>query len=140
MRSRFIGLLVIFSAWALPGCTPSYYIDESLANYESIASQIKLGDPLDHVVPLLETAQANLDNSWKKRPERYTKNGTLVEIYFARTARQADGITTDDEFTPYVFNDGKLVAIGWTSIGGAKSQGQARSVTNINVTNSTIVY
>jgi hypothetical protein len=45
------------------------------------------------------------------------------------------GFVTDDEFTPYIFNDGKLVAVGWQTLGGIKSQGQARS----NNTNTTIV-
>lgn len=62
-----------------------------------------------------------------------------VEIFYMRTGRQADGITTDDEFTPYIFNDGKLAGIGWSLIGGPKSQGQATSDTYINTT-TTIVY
>ena len=63
-------------------------------------------------------------------------NGNLVEIYFFRSAWQSDGLTTDDEFTPYVFKDGKLVAIGWTSIGGIKSQGQASPARNTSPTSS----
>jgi len=28
-----------------------------------------------------------------------------------RSARQPDGLTTDDEFTPYTFNDGRFVGL-----------------------------
>ncbi len=43
------------------------------------------------------------------------------------------GFVTDDEFTPYIFNDGKLVAVGWQTLGGIKSQGQAKDVTTVIV-------
>ncbi len=46
----------------------------------------------------------------------------LVEIYYMRTGWVSDGITTDDEFTPFIFNNGQLVGIGWASLGGPKSQ------------------
>jgi len=49
----------------------------------------------------------------------------LVEILYYRSGWQRDGIVTDDEFTPYIFNDGVLVAIGWTTLGGPKTQALA---------------
>jgi len=55
----------------------------------------------------------------------------LVEIYFMRSGWQPDGLTTDDEFTPYIFHDGKLVGIGWSMIGGSKSQGQAQPIQSV---------
>jgi hypothetical protein len=41
-----------------------------------------------------------------------------VEIIFARTQRVSlpVGMTTDAEFTPFVFIDGKLQGIGWTAL------------------------
>jgi len=62
----------------------------------------------------------------------------LIEIYFMRSGRQPDGLRTDDEFTPYVFNDGKLVGVGWQVLGGAKSQGQTSPVTNVQ--QNVIIY
>jgi len=35
-----------------------------------------------------------------------------------RSARQPDGLTTDDELTPYIFNDERLVGIEWQVLGG----------------------
>jgi hypothetical protein len=55
----------------------------------------------------------------------YKKEGILVDILYFRSGWNSDGLTTDDEFTPYIFNDGKLVAVGWQFIGGKKSQGQS---------------
>ena len=77
-------------------------------------------------------------NTEIKQPDRYVKDGVNVEIIYFRSGWQPDGLVTDDEFTPYLFNDGKLVAIGWAILGGAKSRGQAG--TTVNVYNSTIVY
>jgi len=64
----------------------------------------------------------------------YKKEGVLVEILYFRSGWQSDGLTTDDEFTPYLFNDGKLVAVGWAVLGGAKSHGQTTPQTNIHTT------
>jgi hypothetical protein len=124
----------------LTACSPAYYINRTVSDYEAVADRVQLGDPKEKVIALLEPTQKDLDSSWRKKPEKYTKNDVLVEIYFARSGLQEDGLTTDDEFTPYVFNNGKLVAIGWTAIGGARSQGQARSNTTVNVQQQTIVY
>ncbi len=45
------------------------------------------------------------------RNEKYDMNGKDVDIWFYRTSWSEDGLETDDEFTPMVFEDGKL--IGW---------------------------
>ena len=55
----------------------------------------------------------------------------MIEILYFRSGWQSDGITTDDEFTPYVFNDDVLVAIGWATLDGPKTQGQSRPRQNI---------
>jgi hypothetical protein len=38
-----------------------------------------------------------------------------------RTGWVSDGLTTDDEFTPYVFTDEVLTSIGWVALGGPKT-------------------
>lgn len=45
------------------------------------------------------------------RNERYITNGKEMDIWFYRTSWNADDMETDDEFTPMVFENGKL--IGW---------------------------
>ena len=74
---------------------------------------------------------------FRKPAEKYIKKDVIVEIYFVMSNHQYDGIKTDDEFTPYVFNNGKLVGIGWTILGGPSTQAQAKPVTNVN-TNVTV--
>ena len=135
-----LGLVVLLCVFLLCGCMPDYVIDQSIAQYETVEGQIQLGDSKEKVIEILEPTQKSLSSEWRKKPEKYLKEGVVVDIYYARTGRQADGLTTDDEFTPYVFNDGKLVGIGWTILGGAKSQGQTTSTTNVNVQQRTIIY
>jgi len=134
------GLIILFGAFVLSGCMPAYYIDQSIAKYEDVEGQIQLGDSKEKVLEILEPTQKKLRSTWRKRLEKYIKEGVLVEIYYVRTGRQADGLTTDDEFTPYIFNDHKLVAIGWTAIGAPKSYGQTTPTTNVNVQQHTIIY
>ena len=77
-------------------------------------------------------SQERLKAGERKSPEKFMKGKDLIEIYFFRSGRQPDGLTTDDEFTPYYFVNGKLNGIGWNQLGGAKSQGQVVPRTNIN--------
>ena len=125
----------------LSGCMPSSYeIDSAISKYRSVSSNIELGDSKKDFVRNVLSVQSDLDSEYKKEPDRYIKKGVKVEIYYLRSSRQPDDLTTDDEFTPYVFNNGKLVAIGWASLGGPKTQGQAVSSTYVDNSNSVIVY
>lgn len=135
MKKIFIPTFFILS---LSGCIMA--IQDSITKYESVESKIELGYSKSKVLSILNPTQKDLQSNYKKRPEKYIKKEILVEIFYFRTGLQLDGLTTDDEFTPYVFNNGKLVAIGWTAIGGTKSQGQAVPRTNVIVQHSTIIY
>jgi hypothetical protein len=132
-----IKLFVIFIAYLfLSGA--SCQVEMAMSKYNSVKDQVSLGDTKNKVLGILNPTLSPLSSNMMKQPEKYIKDEVLVEIYFFRTGLQSDGLTTDDEFTPYIFNDGKLVGIGWTMIGGAKSQGQ--SSPRINVQQNTIVY
>lgn len=136
---------ISFFAFVMPlflmvsGCTTLLNIGEAIDSYQNIKDTIKLGDAIEVVVPKLNQAMLRLSPKLVKQPEKYLKNGVLVEIHFARSRRIGDGLTTDDEFTPYIFNDGVLVGIGWTIIGGPKSVGQVVPRTKIINNNTTIV-
>ncbi|TKB87437.1 MAG: DUF3192 domain-containing protein [Nitrospira sp.] len=123
----------------LTGCV-SMQIDSAISKYAATAEQVELGDTKEKVLAILAPTQENVPKSARKSSDKYIKDGVKVEIYYMRSARQPDGLTTDDEFTPYVFNDGKLVGIGWQILGGPKTQGQATSDTYIQNTNTTIVH
>ena len=132
MKKLLLPILFMLSA-----CSP-YQL--TVDDYVAVAPQISLGMAKQEVISILQPSQRRLSNTEIKQPDMYTKDGVSVEILYFRSGWQSDGLTTDDEFTPYLFNDGKLVAVGWAVLGGAKSQGQARSSTSVNVTNQTIVY
>ena len=120
MRFFLLSLFIVF----LSGCMSGIKIDNATDTYSSVANQISLGDSRLDVLAILEPAQAGLEGRWKKSPESFIKGGVNHFIYYARSGRVADGLKTDDEFTPYSFENDKLVAIGWTYLGGIKSEGK----------------
>lgn len=108
-------------------------IDNAIRQHSDLMPQIQLGESIEKVRGLLEPIQQQMRANARKPPDRFLKDGVEVYIYYARSGRQPDGLTTDDEFTPYVFQNGKLVAVGWATLGGPKTHGQATSDTYINV-------
>ena len=108
-------------------------IDDAIAAYQVRAKQIKLGDSKETVLNLLEPTQVELNPRECKSPEAFQQDQDTFEIHFFRSGRQPDGLTTDDEFTPYVFKNGVLTAIGWTVLGGPKTVGKTVPQTNVTV-------
>ncbi len=130
-RNRFIVLIALLALFVC-GCTSqNALIRQTIAFYNADAPAVKLGDRKDDVLAVLDGTQQFLPANARKNPESYLDNGVLVEIHFYRSGLQDDGLTTDDEFTPYVFRDGVLEAIGWTVLGGPKTQGQTRDEVHI---------
>jgi hypothetical protein len=107
----------------LVGCA-TVSIDSVIDKYRTEAPKVKLGDTKENVLSILLPTQEGLSSQSSKSFESYIQDGKVIEIYYMRSGRQPDGLTTDDEFTPYVFTDGALTGIGWTVLGGAKTQGQ----------------
>lgn len=139
-----IGLLV--ATTTLVGCalldspspSPSP-IQLTVDDYVAAAPKVSLGMTKAQVVETLQPTQARLRNTDIKQPDMYTKDGVLVEILYFRSGWQAsDGILTDDEFTPYLFKDGKLVAVGWITLGGPKTQAQVRAPAPANENTTTV--
>jgi hypothetical protein len=104
---------------------PGPAVDDSITRYEAAARGIQIGDSEDVVLGRLDPTQANLPPSARKSPDSFTVDGSHFDIHYFRTVHIPDGLTTDDEFTPYLFRDGKLMAIGWAALGGPKSTGQS---------------
>ena len=99
----------------------SGYFDNSIAE-----TNIELGDNKYKVLKILgPPTQKGLPQGAKKNPDKYMRGNDLIEIYYLRTGRQSDNLTTDDEFTPYLFKNGNLVSIGWQALGGPKTVGEA---------------
>ncbi|MBL0350187.1 MAG: DUF3192 domain-containing protein [Elusimicrobia bacterium] len=106
-------------------------IDAAIRKHDQVSSAIQLGSSKEEVLSILEPIQQTLSRKARKMPDRYLKDGKEYFIYYARSARQPDDLTTDDEFTPYVFVDGKLTGIGWAALGGPRTQGQAPAQINV---------
>jgi hypothetical protein len=141
MKTSFKILATSFLMVISSGCLPlSMQIDNGIKEYESVADQIELGETKEKVLSLLLPSQEGIPKKNKRRPEKYLKKNVKVEIYYMRSARQPDGLTTDDEFVPYLFNDSKLVGIGWQVLGGPKTQGQTTTNVNVSNENTTIIY
>ena len=58
-----------------------------------------------------------------KSPTKMLTGGKPVTILYCRTGWIPDSQSTDDEYTPFVFVEGKLNAIGWEAIGGPRTFG-----------------
>jgi len=129
-------LLIIFS-FVLAGCSP---VGTTIQNYRAVAGRIQLGDSKERVLDLLGPTQEKLPYDEMKDQDSYLEDGNLMEIYYARSGRQPDNLTTDDEFTPYIFKNGKLVAIGWKTLGGPKSFGKVLPPANVtNIHHTTVI-
>ncbi|MBQ77548.1 MAG: hypothetical protein CL692_03095 [Cellvibrionales bacterium] len=127
MTRSLIRLMTILSVTVLTACASNQSITAAISAYQQQAEKVSLGQSKAQVLALLEPTQMHLRSQSMKAAETYIDNDRLKEIVFFRSRSFADGIVTDDEFTPYVFEDGVLVAIGWTAIGGPKTQAQSRN-------------
>ena len=97
-------------------------IDSAITQYHDKSARVKIGDSKDTVLKTLMPTQESLPASARRAPEAFKDGEDVTEIYFFRTGWTRDGRTTDDEFTPYVFKNGILQAVGWTTLGGPKTQ------------------
>lgn len=116
-RLMLISILLFFVI--LTGCNPwpvAMQIRMATSAYDDVAHLINIGDSKERVLDILLPTQKRLSAHLKKPPERTVIDGKSIEVYFMRSGWQSDGRTTDDEFTPYVFVDNRLVAIGWNAM------------------------
>jgi hypothetical protein len=112
-------LMPILMVLLISGCFSN--IDSSINNYRDVRYKISIGDNKAQVISLLGSAQEDLDYRYQKDSDQYIDiDDIATEIYYARSGWQKDGLITDNEFTPYVFKNDKLVSIGWEAIGGQK--------------------
>ena len=122
--------IVLLGMTVLCGCTN---VSSSISAYHAAAPQIQLGMARDQVRAILEPTQSKLSLSQRRSPEQYTLDGKHVEIYFYRSYSSYNEVRSDDEFTPYVFHDGILQSIGWTALGGPKTQSMPRPEEHITI-------
>lgn len=140
MKQGFKLWILCLLTITLSGCTglrtdeeAALRIDKSIDAYRNASSKVQLGEKKEKVLSVLMPTQVELPLMAQKEQEAYFKGGKRIEIYYFRSKRYPDGLTTDDEFTPYVFTDGVLSGIGWHVLGGPKSVGQTTPETQIDI-------
>jgi hypothetical protein len=99
-------------------------IEDAISKYNSSATEVSLGDPKEKVLSMLGPSQQGLRGALRRPPEAFSTDQETVEIYYFRSGWTRDGKSTDDEFTPFVFRNGRLASIGWQALGGPKSVGE----------------
>ena len=122
VKTKVIFSILLMLSGFLCGCSNA--VSNAINRYHVVAPQIQLGMSKAEVLNILGPTQEGLSLRQTRGPEQYSKDGVHVEIHFFRSNVNYDKIVTDDEFTPYIFHDGKLAAIGWTAIVGPKTQAQ----------------
>ena len=115
---------ILLASLILSSCA-EIAMDRNLYEYKNIQNQLNLGDSKSKILGKLEPLMTDLPSSWKRPSDQYMVDQDIFYIYYHRTSWTQDGAVTDDEFTPYVFKNDKLVAIGWQSLGGPKTVGNA---------------
>jgi len=122
----------ITACLVLAGCSSELHT--AISAYEESAGQVEIGMDKEQVLSILQPTQEILGSDEQRAPERYVdENGQLVEIHYFRSNAYYDDVLTDDEFTPYVFRNGKLQAIGWAALGGPKTQAVPYPRTRFNM-------
>ena len=127
MIRRLIILLLIV------GCVPNPY-DLTVESYQEQSPRINLGMTKYEVSQILSPTQELLPTISIKERGMYMRDSIFTEIIYYRSKHYSDGKNTDDEYTPYIFEDSALVAVGWETIVGYKSQAQTRSI------NKTVIF
>lgn len=67
----------------------------------------------------------SLDGRYHKPSEQFMRDGKRVQIFHVMTSRIPDGTISPEEFTPIVFENDRLVSIGWTALGGSPADFKA---------------
>jgi len=133
---KIIFLLAVL-AISFSGCEG---VHSSIKKYYSVADQVQLGDSKEKVFGILVPTQVKLPYDEMKPADFYMEGEDFMEIHYFRSGRQPDNLTTDDEFTPYVFKNEVLIAIGWKTLGGPKSHGKVVPPADItNIEHTTII-
>ena len=119
--AALVGVLLSVSGCAETRCLIGQCAGMEIKRYHNLKTQIQLGDSIDKVLPLMNKAQKFSSAGDVREPDRYIRNGKNYYIHYVRSAWVGDGKLSDDEITPYIFENGKLVGIGWRVLGGGRN-------------------
>lgn len=109
---------------ALAGCSTSTKAEKTVTAYDGAASKVHIGDLTADVLAILEPTQIDAHaKKWETKHDSINNNGTSIDIYYFRSSQPKSGLTTEDQYTPYIFKDGALAGIGWGMIQEQKENG-----------------
>jgi hypothetical protein len=113
----------LMAIWCLSLLLVSCATRDNLIKEVNIDIQsLSLGMSKSEALPKIQMWQrqfVDLSGDLYKASEQFMRDGKRVQIFYVMTSRIPDGDITPDEFTPIVFEDDKLVSVGWTALGGA---------------------
>ncbi len=115
-NKAFLALLPL----SLASCA-ALTIDPVINQFSKSAYHVRPGMKIQEVLRILPD-QSKL-GSYGRTPSFYKDGNNDVAIYYYRTARIPDHMSTDDEFTPFIFVNGTLSSIGWEALGGPRTYG-----------------
>ena len=88
------------------------------------ANDVYIGMSQYEFIQVMTPVTAKTQSQSMRSPKRYSKNGNQYEVRYMRSGWLSDGRSTDDEYTPYLFQNGTLIASGWDAVGGMKFTAQ----------------
>ena len=118
---RLLLAVVLSSCFLLAGCQTS--VNEftlAPAKYATVKNAVSLGMSKVQFDRIMQPVVDVTVDRAKRPDETYTENNSIMNIVFIRSGFVEGYGFTDDEYTPYVFRNDRLVAWGWRAIGGVK--------------------
>ena len=115
----FIPIVLILSGCVTAGQSPA----KTLTRYNHVSTGMTV-DQVEAVIGETVVVGYDVDQETGRtspitekslqREQKIQKNGRMYDVKFYLThIRQSDDRVTDDELTPFIFEDGRLKARGW---------------------------
>ena len=140
MLPSILRLIAIASLAVLYGCSSA-----APRAYDDAVQNVYVGMDKREFDIAMREVNDKTRRKHRRRSEAYQRNGMLYEIVYIRSSNVNDDANTDDEYTPYLFQDGTLIGDGWAAVGGKKTDsadiarakaGATKVEQKVNVTNS----
>ena len=116
------------SLLVLSGCGPAYRSAMHGA-FEEGQQAVYVGMDKSEFDRAMSKTMDKTHGSHRRSPDVCRRNGMVYEVVYVRTGfayPYTDGVNTDDEYTPYLFQDDTLIGYGWAAVGGKKTDSATR--------------
>lgn len=119
--STLVATFAIVALVSACGGTPQTPHSAAPEAHRKAATQVYIGMPISEFTMVMAETNAQTRPEAVRTPAAYTSNGVIYEIHYIRSGWVSDNMTTDDEYTPYLFQDATLIGYGWAAVGGKKT-------------------